>query len=98
MAKHKRHHSSMKHSEDRGTGMGMNREMNPMSRDFYADGDMIHESHGQDFNLPNEVMKKHYTNPSAGLPGELRYGIDEVNRNQNENHREFRKQFKLSRS
>lgn len=89
----KRHYSS-----NRGTGMGMNREMNPESREFYADDDMIHDNMRDQFNLPQEVMRKTYKNPSAGLPGELRYGIDEVNKDQNENHMQFRKQFKLSRS
>jgi len=94
MAK-KRHYDSM---QKRGTGIGMNREMNPESRQFYADDDMIHEARNEPFNLPQEVMRKTYKNPSAGLPGELRYGIDEVNKDQNENHMQFRKQFKLSRS
>lgn len=85
-------------SEDRGTGRGMNREMNPESREFYADGDMIDDKPREPFNLPQEVMRKTYKNPSAGLPGELHYGIDEVNRNQNENHMQFKKQFKISRS
>ena len=92
MAK-KRHHDSM-----RGTGIGMNREMNPTARNFYQDDDMIRDNDREPFNLPGEVMKKTYRNPSAGLPGELRYGIDEVNRDQDENHRQFKKQFKLSRS
>ncbi len=98
MAK-KRHYNSMdSKSSMRGTGMGMNREMNPESRQFYADDDMIHDNMHEPFNLPQEVMRKTYKNPSAGLPGELRYGIDEVNRNQNENHMQFKKQYKLSRS
>ncbi len=106
MAKHKRHHSShkmhrssMSMSHEGHTGKVANREMNPSSRDFYADDDMIHEVHAKDnFNLPTEVMRKEYRNPSAGLPGDLEYGIDEVNRNQSENHMQFRKQFKISRS
>jgi hypothetical protein len=114
MATHKkRHHSSHKKMsnsehlkmsetrhmrEDRGTGMGMNREMNPRSREFYADDNMIHDAMNEPFNLPQDVMRKTYRNPSRGLPGELEYGIDEVNRNQDENPREFRKQFKMSRS